>query len=50
MIEFRCKKCKKLFFKGLMNSGVIEIKCSRCSTLYRISTKDYQEDCEIDIK
>lgn len=28
--EFRCKHCGKLFFKGHVQSAVIEIKCKHC--------------------
>jgi len=30
--EYRCE-CKKLLFRGLLGSAVIEIKCRRCGKL-----------------
>lgn len=28
--EYRCKHCKKLFFKGVLVDSEVEIKCKRC--------------------
>jgi len=28
--EYRCKKCSKLFFKGILVDSEIEVKCKRC--------------------
>jgi phage FluMu protein Com len=28
--EYRCKKCAKLFFRGLLVDGEIEVKCRGC--------------------
>lgn len=28
--EYRCPKCQKLLFKGLLVGSEIEIKCQRC--------------------
>ena len=28
--EYRCPKCQKLLFRGLLIDSQIEIKCSRC--------------------
>jgi len=33
--EYRCEHCNKLFFKGALRQGTIEIKCRNCK---RIST------------
>lgn len=34
--EYRCPQCQKLFFKGLLFEGEIEIKCKACHTLTTI--------------
>ncbi len=28
--DYRCKYCNKLFFKGNLKNGLIEIKCRNC--------------------
>ena len=35
-MEFRCKHCNKLLFKGTFK-GIIEILCSRCKALNKIN-------------
>ena len=32
MQEYRCKYCNKLFFKGDLIRGAIEVKCIKCKT------------------
>lgn len=34
--EYRCKHCKKLFFKGNLNHCTIEVKCKKCKTHNKI--------------
>lgn len=34
MIEFRCRACRNLFFKGDFE-GEIEVKCYRCNAMNR---------------
>lgn len=29
--EFRCQKCEKLLFKGVLVDSEVEVKCKRCS-------------------
>lgn len=35
--EYRCKYCDKLFFKGNLTHGTIEIKCMRCKRFNKIN-------------
>lgn len=41
MIEYRCKKCNKLLFKGKYK-GTIEILCNRCRILNIIECQEHQ--------
>jgi len=34
--EYRCKKCNKLFFKGVLVDSEIEVKCKRCGEIRTI--------------
>lgn len=34
--EYRCKKCNKLFFKGILVESEVEIKCKKCGSLEKI--------------
>lgn len=36
MLDFRCKKCNQLFFKGLLQDGYIEIVCHKCGFMHKI--------------
>lgn len=31
--EYRCKNCKKLFFKGILVDSEVEVKCKRCDNV-----------------
>jgi phage FluMu protein Com len=31
--EYRCSHCNKLFFKGIIKKGQIEIKCRGCKNM-----------------
>jgi hypothetical protein len=37
LLEFRCIFCHKLLFKWVRGSFVIEIKCTKCKTLNKIT-------------
>lgn len=37
--ETRCKKCKRLFFRGEFEKGDIEIKCPKCGYIQNIFRK-----------
>jgi len=39
MEEHRCRYCRKLFFKGYLQSGLIEIKCRYCKNINIINGK-----------
>ena len=41
--EYRCTSCKKLFFKGLLVEGEIEIKCRHCHSLNRVSARTFND-------
>ncbi len=32
-LEYRCKECNKLLFKGVLIDSEIEVKCKRCNGL-----------------
>ncbi len=34
--EYRCKKCDKLFFKGVLVDSEVEVKCKRCGQIETI--------------
>lgn len=38
--EYRCEKCHKLFFKGILVEGELEVKCKACHevTVHRASS------------
>lgn len=36
--EYRCDNCKKLLFKGNVETGFVEIKCSKCGHLQQFLT------------
>ena len=40
MQEVRCKKCKRLLYKGLVKQGVIEIQCRACGFINRLDYAD----------
>ncbi|MDP3958121.1 MAG: Com family DNA-binding transcriptional regulator [bacterium] len=31
--EYRCAKCDKLFFKGILIDSEVEVKCKRCGEM-----------------
>lgn len=31
--EYRCEKCDKLFFKGILIDSEVEVKCKRCGEM-----------------
>ena len=35
-METRCKKCSRLFFRGEIKVGAIEIKCPKCGYVQKI--------------
>jgi phage FluMu protein Com len=35
--EYRCQNCQKLFFKGFLVEGEVEIKCRACHELSTIA-------------
>jgi len=39
MAEERCKKCGRLFFRGEIRDGAIEIKCPKCGYIEKIFRK-----------
>lgn len=39
MAEERCKKCGRLFFRGEIRDGTIEIKCPKCGYVEKIFRK-----------
>lgn len=34
--EYRCSKCHKLFFKGVLVDSEVEVKCKKCGSLETI--------------
>jgi phage FluMu protein Com len=38
--EYRCPHCRKLFFKGDMEEGIIEIKCKNCKNIHKIDVSE----------
>ncbi|MCK5320241.1 hypothetical protein KAJ61_02530 [Candidatus Parcubacteria bacterium] len=38
--EYRCEHCNKLFFKGDLQSCMVEIKCKNCKNISRIEEKN----------
>ena len=40
MVEFRCKRCGRLIFKGELTQGHIEVVCSRCGYKNIIERRD----------
>lgn len=38
--EYRCKHCRKLFFKGDIKQATIEIKCKKCKSINTINGYD----------
>ena len=52
LAEFRCNICGHLFFKGILDNAMIEIKCSnpRCQRIITLSTNPTEEPsktCEL---
>lgn len=41
--EYRCKSCHKLFFKGLLVEGAIEVKCKHCHEVNTIQASQLNE-------
>ena len=41
--EYRCESCQKLFFKGILVEGTIELKCRHCHTVNTIQKSDFNE-------
>lgn len=41
--EYRCDQCQKLFFKGLLVEGTVEIKCKSCHSLNIIQASQFNE-------
>lgn len=39
--EYRCTHCQKLFFKGVLVEGEIEIKCRHCHELNHIHASQF---------
>jgi len=39
-METRCKKCRRLFFKGELNGAKLEIKCPKCGYVQKIPQGD----------
>lgn len=43
--EYRCNNCNKLLFKGVIEEGVIEIKCRGCKEINTIEVdRDLEEN------
>jgi len=40
--EYRCPNCNKLFFKGDLLHGTIEIKCKNCKQFVTVNGKNCQ--------
>lgn len=41
--EYRCSNCRKLFFKGIVVEGDIEVKCRACHEINRITKTQFNE-------
>lgn len=41
--EYRCTHCHKLFFKGLLIEGSVEVKCRYCHSLNLIHANETNE-------
>ncbi len=41
--EYRCKTCHKLFFKGLLVEGSLEVKCKQCHEMNVIQATQFNE-------
>lgn len=41
--EYRCEKCHKLLFKGLLIESEIEVKCKQCHTLNVVKASQFNE-------
>ena len=41
--EYRCPNCNKLFFKGSIAEGVIEIKCKNCKSINQIEVHESKD-------
>ena len=46
LVEYRCG-CKKLLFKGILYTGIVEIKCSRCAAILVFVDTDNKGDKEL---
>lgn len=42
--EYRCIHCNKLFFKGVIHQGEIEIKCRGCKNMNTIKTDNLENE------
>jgi phage FluMu protein Com len=43
--EYRCK-CGKLLFKGLLLSGILELKCKRCHDIKKFTFYNVSKDID----
>ncbi len=43
LTEYRCTSCHKLFFKGLLVEGSIEVKCKHCHEINIIHATQFNE-------
>lgn len=41
--EYRCTNCHKLFFKGILVEGEVEIKCKHCHAVNSIKKSEFNE-------
>ncbi|MDO8499411.1 MAG: hypothetical protein Q7S66_02015 [bacterium] len=41
--EYRCHRCKKLLFKGILVESVIELKCKACQNMNVIESSKFDE-------
>ncbi|MCK9393383.1 MAG: Com family DNA-binding transcriptional regulator [Candidatus Paceibacterota bacterium] len=50
--EYRCSHCNKLFFKGVIEKGEIEIKCRGCKNVdtVKINKSDTEDPPEEDLE
>jgi len=38
--DYRCKKCNKLFFRGVLVDSALEVKCVRCGEMGTITGEE----------
>ncbi len=41
--EYRCRHCQKLFFKGVLVEGDLEIKCKACKAVTVIKESQFND-------